>query len=99
MLAIVCEPPHNTYRYVKTSVTGKEGDGTHEIFRSSHLSNGNQGRPLLLELWVVIENLLGPAVVLAHVVSQLLFHHLQSREHVSRRDAVDANPSVCPLDG
>jgi hypothetical protein len=38
----------------------EEGDGTHEINGLTHLTLGDKGSPLLLELWVVIENLLGP---------------------------------------
>jgi hypothetical protein len=50
----------STYVDVETGITRQESDCAHEILRAAHLSDGNQRSPLLLELWVVIENLLSP---------------------------------------
>lgn len=46
--------------HVRTGIGKQEGDGTHEILGLTHLALGNERGPLLLEVWVVVENLLGP---------------------------------------
>jgi len=47
--------------HVQTGIAGQERDGAHEILRAAHLTDRNEGSPLLLELWVIIEDLLGAA--------------------------------------
>jgi len=49
----------STYRNIKTCVTRQESHSTHEVLWSSHLTNGDKRSPLLLEIWVVVEDLLG----------------------------------------
>lgn len=44
---------------VAGSVTQQEGDSTHEVFRSTHLALRDQRGPLPVQLWVLVENLLG----------------------------------------
>lgn len=44
-------------------VPEQEGHSAHQIFRLSHLSLRDQGRPLLLESWVIVEDLLRPAKI------------------------------------
>ena len=61
-----------TYSNVGTRVTRQEGDGTHQVLRTSHLTNGNERSPLLLKVWVVVENLLGATTLLAFAQSSSL---------------------------
>jgi len=44
---------------VGTGITEKESDGTHEVLWTTHLTLGDKAGPLLCELWVVVQNLLG----------------------------------------
>lgn len=44
---------------VAGSVTQQESDGTHEVFRSTHLTLRDQRGPLPVQLWVLVKNLLG----------------------------------------
>lgn len=39
------------------SVTEQEGDGTHEVFGGTHLADGDERGPLLLQFGVLIEDL------------------------------------------
>lgn len=41
----------------------KEGHGAHEVLGGAHLALGDEGGPLPLEGWVVVENLLGAVVI------------------------------------
>ena len=45
---------------VLAGIGEQEGDRTHEVLGHPHLALGNEGGPLLLEIWVIIEDLLGP---------------------------------------
>jgi hypothetical protein len=47
--------------HVQTGIAGQERDGAHEVLGAAHLTDRNQGSPLLLKLWVVIKDLLGAA--------------------------------------
>ena len=87
-----------TYIDVKTGVTGKERNSTHQILGTSHLTNGDKRSPLLLKIWVIVKDLLCPASTLALKTSSGVGGHSQCRQHVSRRDAVHADPCMRPLD-
>ena len=47
--------------HVQAGVTREERDGAHQILRASHLTHGDEGSPLLLQLWIVVKDLLGTA--------------------------------------
>jgi hypothetical protein len=47
--------------HVQAGVTRQERDSTHQILRASHLTHGDKGSPLLLQLWVIVKDLLGTA--------------------------------------
>ena len=47
--------------HVQAGVARKERDGAHQILRASHLTHGDKGSPLLLQLWVIVKDLLGTA--------------------------------------
>ena len=64
--------PWKTYRDVVGGVTGEESDGTHEVLRAANLADGDQRSPLLLEFWVVVEDLLGPGERVSMVVVRVL---------------------------
>merc|ERR1712093_192751 len=57
-----------------------KGDGSHQIFWLAHLSLWNERSPLLLQVWVIVQDLLR-----------------ESSEHISRRNAVDSDISMSPL--
>jgi hypothetical protein len=88
--------------HVARSIGEEEGDGTHKVLRLAHLALRNEGDPLLGELRVVVEDLLGAVeedrLAICHR-KHMADENLQSSEHVTRRDAVDTNACVCPLDG
>lgn len=44
---------------VATGARQQEGDGSHEVLGLTHLALGNEGSPLLLEVGVLVEDLLG----------------------------------------
>ena len=46
---------------VRSSFTEQEGDGAHEILGVTHLAGGDERGPLLLEVWVLVEDLASPA--------------------------------------
>ena len=48
-----------TYRDVETGVTGQKSNCTHKVLRPAHFSDRDQRGPLLLELWIIIEDLSG----------------------------------------
>lgn len=88
-------------RHIPRSIAAQEGDGPHEIFRTTHLALRNQARPLLRECWVVVENLLGPATWVSLVKCTecgVLRKDLQGREHVPRADAIHSDPRMRPFD-
>ena len=45
---------------VFAGVAEQEGDRAHEVFRGTHLTLRDQGGPLAVQLWVVIEDFAGP---------------------------------------
>lgn len=47
--------------HVQAGIAGQECNRAHEILWASHLAHWDERSPLLLKLWVVIENLLGAA--------------------------------------
>ena len=50
--------------HVQTGIAGEKRDGSHEVFRYTHLADWDQASPLLRKSRVVVENLLGPVTVL-----------------------------------
>jgi hypothetical protein len=44
-------------RHVTASLTQQEGDRAHQIFWSAHLAHRDQGGPLFLEVWIIVQNL------------------------------------------
>lgn len=89
--------------YVSRSIWEQKGNWSHQVFWLSHLTLWNEGDPLVLQIWVVIENLLGSEVwnistapcTLRWVVLEVV--DLQSCEHVTWWDAVDSDASVGPF--
>ena len=47
--------------HVQAGDAREERDGAHQILRASHLTHGDKGSPLLLQLWVIVKDLLGAA--------------------------------------
>jgi hypothetical protein len=45
--------------HVQAGITREERNSAHQILRASHLTHGDKGSPLLLQLWVIVEDLLG----------------------------------------
>lgn len=91
-------------------VRQQERQGAHEVLGPAHLALGDERNPLLPEVWVVVEYLLGAARCGPGVSAKVLGDtaasavretrgNLQGRQHVPRRDAVDADVCVRPLDG
>jgi hypothetical protein len=44
---------------IACSVGGEERHRAHQVFGLAHLALGNQGRPLFLQVWVIVEDFLG----------------------------------------
>ena len=44
---------------IAARIAEEVGDSAHEIFWLAHLTLGDQGGPVLVEVWVIIEDLLG----------------------------------------
>lgn len=87
---------------ITRGVRRQECDCAHEVLRLAHLPLGDERRPLLLQIGVVVEDLAGPG---CQCVSKNLLQDLALRregdaqcgEHVTRADAVDPNASMRPL--
>lgn len=87
--------------HVASGVTGQERDGAHEVLGTTHLALGNKAGPLVGELGVVIEDLLGAVrelLILSFFPFFPLFYlYSQCSQHVTGRDAVDADAGVGPF--
>lgn len=46
--------------HVVRSIREEIGDGAHQVFRVTHVSLGNQRRPVLVEIGFVVQDFLGP---------------------------------------
>lgn len=47
---------------VAAGIGEEVGDGAHEVLGLTHLADWDQGGPVLVEFWVVVENLLGSGI-------------------------------------
>ena len=48
--------------HVAGSFAQEESDGSHQILRLAHFALGDQGGPMLEQLWVVVEDFGGPVM-------------------------------------
>jgi hypothetical protein len=85
-------------------VRGQERHGAHQVFGLSHLALWDQGRPLFLEVWIVVEDFLGSvrsllALCFPLEVGKWLRERgdVQCSEHITRRNAIHPNPRMRPL--
>lgn len=47
-------------------ITEEESDGAHQVLGDSHFTHGNQRDPLVLQIWVIVEDLARPVVSQIH---------------------------------
>jgi len=75
-------------------------DGAHKILRGTHLTLRNQGDPLRLKIWVIVQNLLRPSQSsqLCSSPANLRDDNSQCSQHVPRADAVDPDVRMRPFD-
>lgn len=65
----MCSGALCTHSNIGAGIAGQEGDGTHQVLRASHFTDGDQRSPLLLQIWVVVKNLLGSVALSASIAT------------------------------
>lgn len=89
------------------SIAKEECYGTHQILGRPHLSNGDEGDPLITELGILIEDLTGAIIGREEDISKiaLQLHYCPSRQtqnsqssqHITRANAINPNTMTSPF--
>ena len=90
-------------RDVPGSIAKEERYGTHQVLGRPHLSNGDEGGPLITELGILIQDLTGAIIGKKEHISKITLQlhqcpkNSQSSQHITRANAINPNTMTSPF--